>query len=866
MSERAQACWNGTKAGFIEKSQTGLQSYEKDIADEFCQLYGQTRLMLAKEFQSTAAITEKEAANHAQVFLNRLMFVFLAEGRKLIDSRDIFSSNVSHIICGQLGKTTKRVWKYAVSELFAYFEKGSDEPHIPKFDVGLFRGEWGREAYFYDKRDDGFFKDVELKIPKPDTASWKIKKHVEIAVRAQKNLNPVIKNLLTLSSYDFESQVRVSILGHIFESSMQGYEKFHCHVQKTVQNDSRRKREGVFYTPEPIARYICQNTIIPYLSKSGTSDAIALVKEYADDMPSLEQKLHRLRILDPACGSGAFLIEAANTLIGIYRQIQQHKSLNCNLSKNTLEETIGEAKIRSAVKNNLYGIDVSFQAVEITKLSMFLMTASRGEKIQGLSENFVVGNSVVYNKNFNWNAAFPKLGAFDIIIGNPPYVRHEDIKNKDHMQLPPHAGLALPDGFKIPKTSDLSSYFYYHSLFYLRPGGKIGLITSDSWLHWSYGSPLQKLLLGNCRLEVLMKTDFNVFRDADVKTVTAILTKRNSNAGIGRHMVSIVTVHDRRFENYTAKEIPQHSLGGNRQHSGDNWALSFVKPMPKPKIPMNAMSSVGVVRMGKKTGHNAFFVINKQIIDKYLIDKKYYRIIIPDRSKGVVLDDNAESEHILYVQESKRELLQTEQGKRVLCYIEENNVSAVPKRGKDKKIRLVSELSSVKSHRPFWYSLKLSKPAPIFLSLFANEKIKVYENAGRVHALNNYAEFTPNVSEHTRAYLAFLSSSWFALYLEKRGHVAGGNALQIKTGDYLDAPVPDFGQLGGQAGKKPGRGRRAGQQSVSSIMSTAWDEYREDLDQGKLDRAVLGALGFDAGEMRQIADDLGESVGRRLGS
>lgn len=846
------------EAGFIEKIQAESQNEEKDLTEEFYQLYGQTRLMLIKEFQATGGIGKKDAVRHAQTFLNRLIFVFFAEDYKLIDDGDIFSSNVCQIIQGRLGKTTKRVWSYLIDELFVYFERGSDDPYISEFNGGLFKNHLPKEIFFFDKRDDGFFKEVVLKIPRPKTMSWEFKKHIESAVRGQKNLNPVIKNLLMLSSYDFESQIRVNILGHIFENSILELERLLNPEQKISHNGSQRKREGIFYTPESVARYICRNTIIPYLSKSGTNDVYALIDEYADDMPALEQKLRCLRVLDPACGSGAFLIEAANTLIDIYGQIQQHKSLNGNFSRNTLEEAVGEARIRSVVKNNIYGIDVSLQAVEITKLSMFLMTASRNERLQNLSENFVVRNSVVNTDESNWKTAFPKLDAFDIIIGNPPYVRQEDIKGKDDMRLPPGSGLSLPEGFEIPKTSDLSSYFYYHSLSHLRPNGRIGFITSDSWMHWNYGKALRKLLLDNCRLDILMKTDFNVFRDADVKTVTAILTKTDPSGVDGQHMVNVVTVHDPHFGDQAKKQIPQRDLEGHGQEPGDNWALSFTTPVPKPKIPMATMSEIGAVKMGKKTGHNAFFVLSRQTVDEYRIGKKHRRPIVPDRAEGAVLDGSTANEYLLCVSESKRELLQTDQGRRVLRYIEKNNVSAIPKRGTSKGSRLVSELSSVSSHRPFWYSLRLSSPAPILLALFANERVKVYENAGKVHALNNYAEFTPNDARHISAYLAFLSSSWFALFLERCGHVAGGNALQVKTGDYLGAPVPDFARLGSSAGRGPS------QEPVSAAMAAAWEKFREDLDQDRLDLAVLGAMGFGAGEARRIRDDLEQSVRQRL--
>lgn len=842
------------EAGFIERIQAESQDEEKELTEEFYQLYGQTRLMLIKEFQATGSMTKNDAVRYAQTFLNRLIFVFFAEDYRLIDDGDMVSTNVCQIIQGNLGKTTKRVWSYIVDELFVYFERGSDDPCISEFNGGLFKNQIPKEICFYDKRDAGFFMEVEQKIPRPATVSWEFKKHIEAAVRGQKNLSPMVKNLLMLSSYDFESQIRVNILGHIFENSILELERLLNPDQKVSHSVSQRKREGVFYTPESVARYICRNTIIPYLSKSGTNDVYALIGEYVDELPALEQRLRSLRILDPACGSGAFLIEAANTLIEIYEQIQQHKSLNGKFGKNTLEKIVDEARIRSVVKNNLYGIDVNLQAVEITKLSMFLMTASRNEKLQNLSENFVVGNSVVSTKGFSWNAAFPKLDAFDIIIGNPPYVRQEHIKGKGDMRLPAQAGLTLPGGFEIPKTSDLSSYFYYHALSYLRPGGRIGFITSDSWLHWDYGMALRRVLLDNCRLDILMRTDFNVFRDADVKTVTAILAKGRPG-GAEPHRVSMVTVHDPHFESQTKKTVLQSGLDGDGSRPGGNWTLYFEGPMPKPKIPMVLMSDAGAVRMGKKTGHNDFFVLGRQTVDRYRIDKRHCRPIIPDMMEGAVLEDTSAREYLLCVQESKRELLQTDEGRRVLRYIEENNVSTSPKRGKSRAARPVSELSSVSSHRPFWYSLRLSEPAPILLALFANERIKVYENAGGLCTLNNYAEFTPNDAGHARAYLAFFSSSWFALLLERRGHVAGGNALQVKTGDYLDSPVPDFARPGGRGA---GRGRAA------AAMAAAWGRFREDLDQDRLDAAVLGAMGFGAGEARRIRDALARAVRRRL--
>ena len=137
---------------------------------------------------------------------------------------------------------------------------------------------------------------------------------------------------------------------------------------------------------------------------------------------------------------------------------------------------------------NIYGVDKSTDSVGITKLALFLKTAQKGEKLPSLDDNIKVGNSSIRNKEavsnaFDWEYEFsdilspidPDDFGFDVIIGNPPYIRHEDLKElKRHMQLPEPNNLGIVD-FEIPSTSDLSSYFYYHSLNLLERWGLLGI-------------------------------------------------------------------------------------------------------------------------------------------------------------------------------------------------------------------------------------------------------------------------------------------------------------------------------------------------------------------------------------------------------
>ena len=87
----------------------------------------------------------------------------------------------------------------------------------------------------------------------------------------------------------------------------------------------QRKQDGAYYTPNYISKYIAENTIIPYLSKSNATNISDLISEYADNIKELESKIHNIKILDPACGTGEFLIRAIDILLEILKAIQNLK-------------------------------------------------------------------------------------------------------------------------------------------------------------------------------------------------------------------------------------------------------------------------------------------------------------------------------------------------------------------------------------------------------------------------------------------------------------------------------------------------------------------------------------------------------------
>lgn len=808
-------------------------------ADEFYALCRRTQLMLAREFESFGAGRDA-AAESAQDLLDRLVTAFFARGSGLVEDRNAFADGALGALGGRLGGTSERVWSYIVGEMLprtaaAFSRRRMTAPGARPLDAPF-----PPAVRIRDLRDAGFFgghADAARRGP-----PWPCAGAAGDALARSRGVSPLVLNLLALSSYRPCGRARAAMLGSMLERSMSDAEGV------PGPRHSRRKREGAFYTPPYVARHMCRRTIIPWLSRSGSArDPASLAAEHAGDLAGLEARLRRIRVLDPACGPGAFLIEAAGVLLDVHGEIGARGG---GRGGGAAARGAPGASAIETVRGCLYGMDKSPRSVEAARLALLLAAPpAAGMPPPDLSGSIVVRDSVA-NLDGGWDAEFPEVlrgGGFDVIVGNPPYVRHEELRDKGSMALPNPARLGLPPSFRIPSSSDLGAYFHYHSLCHLAEGGRLAFIASDGWLSHGYGLPLQRALLGSCRIDAIVRPAFNVFGDADIKTTVLFLARLPAPPGHRIRFASIAGPGD--LEDWdrrvAASPLQESSRPGN-------WFAQFAGEAPDPRIPMTTASSAGRVGSCIKTGNNGFFVITPAAARERGIAGRFLRPVLSRGDADGCLEGREARECLFTADMSKGELSGAADGAGALRYIEEAEAALVaPRRGTDRAERSMRRLASVRG-RALWYSLgPWGAPPPIFLSIFTYRRIGVYRNDGRFFARNNFASFAPHDPARADALCAYFASAWFALHMERNGHVAGGGALQFLIGDFARSPVPDL--------RRMGRGD-------AERLGAAWEAYCAEPDRARLDDAVLEAMGFGPSERAGICRQLGLLISSRTGT
>jgi type I restriction-modification system DNA methylase subunit len=279
--------------------------------------------------------------------------------------------------------------------------------------------------------------------------------------------------------YDFNA-IDADVLGTIYEQYL-GHRAQDPEGKQVVDKRAKRKAQGIYYTPQFVVRYIVEQTLGRLLEE----------QDYG--------KARQVKVLDPACGSGSFLIEAFDVLD---RYLAEVRGQNAASAAGDIHDFARRMEI---LTGNLYGVDLDAQAVEIARLNLLLKAVNQRGELPRL-ENIRQGNSLIsgtpeelkaaFGANwrdkhlFNWDEQFPRImdrGGFDVIVGNPPYIRIQTLPKDDAAWYGDHYQAA-------GGSYDIYVLFVERALELLRPGGIFGMILPNKFFTASYGEGLRKLL------------------------------------------------------------------------------------------------------------------------------------------------------------------------------------------------------------------------------------------------------------------------------------------------------------------------------------------------------------------------------------
>lgn len=442
----------------------------------------------------------------------------------------------------------------------------------------------------------------------------------------------LVNHTKRLSTYDFESDVDVNILGHIFENSLSEIEEVTQQIAAGLDTSpkgvgerlSKRKQDGVFYTPQYITKYIVENTVGRLCTEKKKELGIREDEYFSDQRRQMQTKLRlmlqltlyrdwlkELTILDPACGSGAFLNAALQFLMAEHRLIDEMEA------KVTGSTIVFQDVENSILEHNLYGVDINEESVEIAQLALWLRTAKPHRKLNTLSENIKCGNSLISDpavageKAFDWQKEFPQVferGGFDVVIGNPPYV---DIKQMDSSQAQ-----YLFDNYKTAENRiNLYSSFIEKGYELVKKQGYLSYVNPNSMLLNSSYTKLRKMIVDD--LYDIVKLPDNVFEAAKVETIIYAVKK---GANFSELTASIYVKDD---------IITEVSHDSSKVISKEDWkenddcifniyvskdVASVLKKVKSGNVPLGSIAdfSLGITPYDKYKGHSEDIIKNKR--------------------------------------------------------------------------------------------------------------------------------------------------------------------------------------------------------------------------------------------------------------
>jgi predicted type IV restriction endonuclease len=487
-------------------------------------------------------LTEEELDESVQKILDRIIFIRTVEDRQIEPPRLRPLIREDH---------KGNLWKKLV-ELYMYFDK--------EYDSNLFT-----QRHELEKLVIG---DIEL-----ETIIHGLHETDDGAVQ-----------------YDF-SAINVDVLGNVYEQYLGHILKKTKKGAKITNGASKRKEQGIFYTPTYIVDYIVKNTVGSKIAEMGSD-------------------WKKIRILDPACGSGSFLIKTFDYLTSLDKELEKKEELKKDLyGTHIATERFGY------LKNNIFGVDLDSKAVEIAQLNLMIRATERKERLPSLQQNIKNGDSLIDdhsiagNKAFQWKSEFPNIvnnGGFDVIIGNPPYVRQEELLSfKSYLQ----------SNYEVFNSmADLFVYFFERELKLLKNEGYFGMIVNNKWLKTGYGLNLRKFL-GKFWIEQFIDFgDLQLFKDATTYPCIIIIRKKLEQ----NPKIKVCLIKSLDFDSLSSYVEQNYFFFDQRELDPNGWnfqniqIINLLKKIHTKSLPLKEYIK-DQYYFGIKTGLTDAFVIDETI-------------------------------------------------------------------------------------------------------------------------------------------------------------------------------------------------------------------------------------------------------------
>ena len=769
------------KAKTIELSEE-YQKNQAEIEKKFYNEYKAIRLHVFENMRkNNPAVNENTIIEKVQKLLDRFLFICFCEDKGLLPN-EIFYKTL------EKGKNFGDVFE-VFKMLCNWINLGNSRENISHFNGGLFKNDDVLESLYVD--------------------------------------NEVFEEMKKISEYDFDSELNENILGHIFEQSISDIEdlKKELNGEEFDKKKGKRKKDGIFYTPKYITKYIVENSIknwlddkrkelgedkLPELSEadfeikysSKKSDERIYSKNYKKHIEfwtKYREAVKNIKVVDPACGSGAFLITAFEYLLN-YNNYLNDKIFDLTGTKDLFSDTTKEI-----LQNNIFGVDLNKESVEITKLSLWLKTADKNKTLATLENNIKCGNSLIDDIEiagelaFDWEKEFPQVfknGGFDVVVGNPPYVRVQGLKENYLEQTKYYE----KNYVSATGLYDIYALFMEKGFKLINKNGLVSFILPHKFLVTDFGSGIRKFFVEKRAVESLLHFGSElVFSEASTYTCIVTLSKKN------KEKILFKKVNPNKISETFKWDKMDYSLLSNK-----NWDLqseeiyNLIKKLKKqPYTVKEVFKSIfqGIatslddvyVFEGKEEG-NIIKGYNKKFDYEFEIEKELVKPILGGKEVSKYCNMEIKN-YVLFPYHrinNKMEIVD-------IKYIE-NNLPLTKKYLENFEKEIKGREKGKMSNRQDWYAYIYPKN----LDKFDSSKIMTreislgcnmtYDSEGKIYHNTKVYSFVKNKKFNVddKFYLALLNSKVMWFFIKNTGSEYSGGYYVFKTNYLKPFPLPEI--------------------------------------------------------------------------